>query len=131
MTDLALETLTVVAQRLQARDLSPVELTRHLLDRITRLDPRFHSYVTVLGEQALAQARAAEADIVRGGYRGPLHGIPVAVKDLCCTKHIPTTCGAQMFSTWAPEYDSTVVEKLANSVMCSFPSRIAPAAASF
>jgi amidase len=113
MTDLALTTLTTVAQRLQARDLSPVELTRHLLDRITRLDPRFHSYVTVLGAQAMAQARAAEADIVRGRYRGPLHGIPVAVKDLCCTKNIPTTCGAQMFSTWTPAQDSTVVEKLA------------------
>jgi amidase len=112
MTDLALTTLTTVAQRLQARDLSPIELTRHLLDRITRLDPHFHSYVTVLDEQALAQARAAEADIVRGRYRGPLHGIPVAVKDLCCTQNIPTTCGAQMFSTWTPTQDSTVVEKL-------------------
>ena len=78
MTDLALTTLTTVAQRIQARDLSPVELTRYLLDRITRLDPRFHSYVTVLGEQAMAQARAAEAEIVRGaiedrcmGYRWP------------------------------------------------------------
>src|SRR5262245_14898415 len=113
MTDLALTTLTTVAQRLQARDLSPVELTRHLLDRITRLDPRFHSYVTVLSEQAMAQARAAEADIVRGRYRGPLHGIPVAVKDLCGTQNIPTTCGAQMFRDWRPDAESTVVEKLA------------------
>jgi Asp-tRNA(Asn)/Glu-tRNA(Gln) amidotransferase A subunit family amidase len=95
MTDLALATLTAVAQRIQARDLSPVELTRHLLDRIASHDQRFHSYVTVLDEQAIAQASAAEADIIRGRYRGPLHGIPVAVKDLCCTTNIPTTCGAQ------------------------------------
>ena len=81
MTDLALAPLTAVAQRLQTGDLSPVELTRHLLDRIARLDPRFHSYVTVLDEQAMAQARAAEADLLRGRSRGPLHGIPVAVKD--------------------------------------------------
>ena len=113
MTDLALATLTAVAQRLQARDLSPVELTRHLLDRIARLDQRFHSYVTVLDEQAMAQARAAEADILSGRYRGPLHGIPVAVKDLCCTTDIPTTCGAQMFSHWRPDHEGTVVAKLA------------------
>ena len=89
MTDLALAPLTAVAQRLQTGDLSPVELTRHLLDRIARLDPRFHSYVTVLDEQAMAQARAAEADLLRGRSRGPLHGIPVAVKDLCCTPRVP------------------------------------------
>jgi amidase len=113
MTDLALAPLTAVAQRLQTGDLSPVELTRHLLDRIARLDPRFHSYVTVLDEQAMAQARAAEADLLRGRSRGPLHGIPVAVKDLCCTTKSPTTCGAQMFRDWRPDADSTVVEKLA------------------
>ena len=113
MTALALATLTAVARRLQARDLSPVELTRHLLDRIARLDQRFHSYVTVLDEQAMAQASAAEADILSGRYRGPLHGIPVAVKDLCCTTDIPTTCGAQMFSHWRPDHEGTVVAKLA------------------
>src|SRR2546428_2102201 len=100
MTDLALETLTAVAQRVQACDLSPVELTRSLLDRITRLDQRFQSYVTVLAEQAMVQARAAEADIAGGHYRGPLHGIPMAVKDLCFTRGIPTTCGAQMLTNW-------------------------------
>src|SRR5918911_1660098 len=113
MPDLALATLTTVAQRVRARDLSPVELTRRLLDRIARLEPRFHSYVTVLAEPAMAQARAAEADIASGRYRGPLHGIPVAVKDLCFTRGIPTTCGAQMLADWVPEHDGTVVQKLA------------------
>lgn len=113
MIDLALENLTVVAQRLQAHDLSPVELTRHMLDRIERLDTRFHSYVTVLADQAMAQARTAEAAIMRGDYRGPLHGIPVAVKDLCFTRGIPTTCGARMFADWQPDHDGTVVQKFA------------------
>ena len=112
MIDLALENLTVVAQRLQGGDLSPVALTRHMLDRIERFDTQFHSYVTVLAEQAMAQARAAEAAITRGNYRGPLHGIPVAVKDLCFTKGITTTCGARMFADWQPDHDGTVVQKL-------------------
>jgi len=112
MTDLALSTLTTVAQRIQARELSPVELTRHLLDRIDALDSRFHSYVTVLADQALAQAARAETEIANGHYRGPLHGIPLAVKDLCFTKGIPTTCGSQMFADWIPDHDGTVVVKL-------------------
>lgn len=115
MTDLALQTLTAVAQRLRARDLSPVELTRHLLERIERLDRRFHSYVVVLAEQAMAQASTAEAAIAHGNYRGPLHGIPVAVKDLCFTKGIPTTCGAQMFADWKPEQDGTTVRQLVDA----------------
>ncbi len=112
MTDLALSTLTATAQRIQARELSPVELTRHLLARIAALDNHYHSYVTVLAEPALAQAAAAEAEIAAGTYRGPLHGIPIALKDLCFTKGIPTTCGAQMFANWIPDHDGTVVQKL-------------------
>jgi len=112
MTDLALSTLTTVAQRIQARELSPVELTRHLLDRIDALDSRFHSYVTILADQALAQAAQAETEIANGHYRGPLHGIPLAVKDLCFTKGIPTTCGSQHFADVMPDDDGTVVVKL-------------------
>ncbi len=112
MTDLALSTLTEVAQRIQARDLSPVELTRHLLDRIELLDQRFHSYVTVMTEQALAAAAVAETEIANGHYRGPLHGIPLAVKDLCFTQGVPTTCGSQHFADAMPDYDGTVVTKL-------------------
>jgi amidase len=112
MTDLALSTLFATAQRIQARELSPVEVTRHLLARIAALDPHYHSYVTVLADQALAQAAVAEAEITAGHYRGPLHGIPIALKDLCFTKGIPTTCGAQMFANWLPDHDGTVVQKL-------------------
>ncbi|MEZ4862275.1 MAG: amidase [Caldilineaceae bacterium] len=112
MNDLALRTLTAVAQQIQARELSPVEVTRHMLARIAQLDSHLHSYVTVLTEQALVQATQAEAEIAQGKYRGPLHGIPIAVKDLCFMRGIPTTCGSQMFAQWIPDNDATVVEKL-------------------
>ena len=112
MTALALSTLTAVAKRIQARELSPVELTRQMLDRIDTLDKRFHSYVTVLADRALAQAEAAEAEIAGGHYRGPLHGMPLAVKDLCFIKGTPTTCGSQMLADWRPDQNATVVWKL-------------------
>jgi amidase len=115
MTDLAFANLTEVAKRIRTRDLSPVELTRHMLARIEALDGRFHSYVTILADQALAQAAAAEAEIARGHYRGLLHGIPLAVKDLCFTKGIPTSCGSQMMKDWIPDQDGTVVWKLAEA----------------
>jgi amidase len=101
-----------VAQQIEARKLSPVALTRQMLDRIDALDQRFHSYVTVLADRALAQAEAAEAEIAGGHYRGPLHGIPLAVKDLCFMKGTVTTCGSQMLTEWMPDQNATVVWKL-------------------
>ncbi len=112
MTALALATLMDVAQQIQARTLSPVELTRQMLDRIDALDQRFHSYVTVLADRALAQAVAAEAEIAGGHYRGPLHGIPLAVKDLCFMKDTVTTCGSQMLTEWRPDQNATALWKL-------------------
>jgi amidase len=112
MTALALATLMDVAQQIHARKLSPVDLTRQMLDRIDALDPRFHSYVTVLADRALAQAKAAEAEIAGGHYRGPLHGVPLAVKDLCFMKDTVTTCGSQMLTEWMPDQNATVVWKL-------------------
>lgn len=112
MTALALATLMEVAQQIHARKLSPVDLTRQMLDRIDALDPRFHSYVTVLADRALAQAAAAEAEIAAGHYRGPLHGIPLAVKDLCFMQGTVTTCGSQMLTDWRPDQNATVVWKL-------------------
>ena len=112
MTDLALLPLMTLAPQLAARTLSPVELTQHLLDRIATLDSRFHSYVTVMADTALAQAKQAEAEIAAGNYRGPLHGIPIAVKDLCFTPEAPSSCGSQMFRDYQPADEATVVSKL-------------------
>jgi amidase len=107
--------LTEISRRLHSREISPVEVTRALLDRIDRLDGALRSYVTVLPESALARAREAEAEIGRGDIRGPLHGVPIAIKDLCATKGIRTTCGTSIRSDWIPAHDATVVERLGGS----------------
>lgn len=112
MPEIAFATLTEVAEQIRTRALSPVELTQHMLDRIAQFDGQLHAYVTVLAEESLAQAASAEAEIAAGNYRGPLHGIPLALKDLCFTKGIPTTCGSQMLADWRPDHDGTVVTKL-------------------
>ena len=75
-------TLAVAAEQICSRGLSPVELTRACLERIGRLDPELNAFITVTADLALEQARAAEAEINAGGWRGPLHGIPIALKDL-------------------------------------------------
>ncbi|WP_301123072.1 amidase [Mycolicibacterium fortuitum] len=100
------------AAALKSGQTSPVELTRALLDRINRLQPSLHAYVTVTEQTALAQAEQAEREITSGNYRGPLHGIPIAVKDLCRTKGIPTTAGMSIYAQYRPDYDATVVQRL-------------------
>jgi amidase len=111
-SELAYLPLTEVAALIEKRELSPVELTRAQLERIDDLDRRLHSYRTVLAERALAQARQAEAEIAAGRYRGPLHGIPIAVKDLIYSAGIPTACGSPMLQEWLPTADATVMRKL-------------------
>lgn len=112
MTDLAYLPLGEVANLLEKRELSPVELTRHLLDRIDRVDTHLHSYRTLLADRALEQARRAEAEIAGGAYRGRLHGVPIAVKDLVFTAGIPTSCGSTLMEGWLPTYDATVMHRL-------------------
>jgi len=85
--------LQEVARRIQSRDLSPVELTHLMLERIASVDPRLKSYATVMSEHALAYANMALQEIGAGRYRGPLHGVPVAVKDLCYSKGVRTMGG--------------------------------------
>jgi len=110
--DLHYATLSGVASLIEAREVSPVEVTRHLLDRIAALDGDLHSYVTVMEDEAMASARNAEAEILAGQYRGPLHGIPIGVKDLCHTRGVPTAGGTKVFADLVPEFDATVVAKL-------------------
>ena len=115
LTDIHYQPLTTVAKHIAAGDVSPVEVTKSILARIESLDSRFKSYVTVLPELALAQAKAAEAEIAKGVYRGPMHGIPIAVKDLCFTKGIKTTGGMTIHKDFVPDHDATVVSKLAEA----------------
>jgi amidase len=86
-----------VAKQIEAMEVSPVDLTKMTLDRIASLDPHLRSYATVMTQQALAAARTAEQEIRSGTYRGPLHGIPIAVKDLCYTRgnHTMGGCGVR------------------------------------
>ena len=85
--------LVEIGQRIQKRELSPVEATQAQLDRIARLDGQLKSYAYVMASSALEQAHAAEREIGSGKVRGPLHGVPIAVKDLCWTKDAPTAAG--------------------------------------
>jgi amidase len=106
------ESLLDVARRIERGEISSVELTQHMLARVEELDPRLHSYVTVTPEQALEAARQADQDIAEGRYRGPLHGSPVAVKDLCWTRGIRTTAGSGVLRDFVPGEDATVVSRL-------------------
>ena len=92
--------------------LSPVDLTQAMLERIAKVDPRLKSYATVMHEQALADARAAHQEIEAGRYRGPLHGVPIGIKDLCYTQGVRTMGGTAVLKNFVPTFDSTVVSKL-------------------
>jgi len=104
--------LTELSRRLHAREISPVEATTVELTRIERLDGQLKSFAHMMAESALVQARAAEAEITRGEIRGPLHGVPIAVKDLCWTQGVPTAAGMTIYKDFHPTEDATVVRKL-------------------
>ena len=110
--DLAIASIEEIAPMIAAKEVSPVDLTERMLSRIERLNPRLNAYMTVTGEQAMEQARAAEREISGGGYRGPLHGVPLAVKDLFATKGVRTTAGSKMLTDWTPDEDAAVVTML-------------------
>jgi amidase len=101
-----------IGRRIQSKEVSPVEATRAQLDRIGRLDAKLKSYATLMADQALADARLAETEIGKGNVRGPLHGVPIAVKDLCWTKGVPTAAGMTIYKDFKPDRDATVVRKL-------------------
>lgn len=104
--------LTELAAHIRARNISPVEVTRAQLDRIASLDDELGSYALVMADVAMADAERAEAEIAAGRYRGPLHGVPVAVKDLLWTQGFPTAAGMAIHKTYRPREDATVVRRL-------------------
>src|SRR6202050_1978715 len=110
-----LTTILEASQRLRKRELSPVELTKDCLERIEKLNPVLNAFITVTAELALQQAKQAEAEIQRSQWRGPLHGIPVGLKDLIDTAGIRTTAASALFKDRVPTEDAEVVRRLKNA----------------
>ena len=108
----ALETILQLAPRLQRKEISPVELTRDCLERIEKVNPTLNAFITVTAESALAEAHVAEAEITRGQWRGSLHGIPVALKDLIDTAGVRTTAASALYKDRVPAEDAEVVRRL-------------------
>jgi aspartyl-tRNA(Asn)/glutamyl-tRNA(Gln) amidotransferase subunit A len=102
-----------LAARFRKRELSPREVTDAYLSRIERTEPRLHAYITVTAERAREAAREAENQIMAGDWRGPFHGVPVALKDLCCTAGIRTTSGSKILADYIPAHDCTIWARLA------------------
>ncbi|HBY99158.1 MAG: amidase [Ardenticatenaceae bacterium] len=114
MANLELHRLTIeeLGPLLRNKTVSPTEVTGHFLERIATLGEHTNAYITVMAEAAMAEARAREAEILAGEYRGPLHGIPVALKDLYDTAGVRTTAASKIFADRVPEQDATTVRLL-------------------
>ncbi|HEY4980048.1 MAG TPA: amidase, partial [Candidatus Acidoferrum sp.] len=115
-----------LAKKIEAKQISPVELTESYLERSEKLGPKLNAYALLTPEIAMEQAQAAEKEIHQGHYRGPLHGIPYAAKDLLAVKGIPTTWGAKPYSNQVFDFNATVIEHLhhAGAVMIGKASMI-------
>src|SRR5574342_816989 len=112
MDELTSASLSDLAQAVRARKVGPVELTRAYLDRIARLDPTLHAYITVDTEVALAAAVVLEREATAGAWRGPLHGVPLAHKDLCLIPGLPTSCGTRTADYFVGAPPCTAVVRL-------------------
>lgn len=120
LSELLTRTITDVAPLIAKREVSPVELFEAQLERIAAHDASLHSYLLLTAELGRAQALAAEREIAAGDYRGPLHGIPLGLKDLICTKGISTTCASPILRDFKPLLDAAIVEKLyAAGALCT------------
>jgi len=105
-------TLREASRAIREKEISSRELTKILLDRIDRHNPAINAWITVLHEKALAEAVACDEELARGQARGPLHGVPVGLKDIFCTKGIRTTCGSRILHDFDPPYNATVTRKI-------------------
>jgi aspartyl-tRNA(Asn)/glutamyl-tRNA(Gln) amidotransferase subunit A len=110
--DLTKLTIGKLSSLIQNKNVSPVEITQAILERISKLNPKVNAYITVLEDQAMEKARIAEKDIMEGNYKGPMHGIPVAVKDNMEAKGFKTTCASKVRENHISTFDATVVDRL-------------------
>jgi aspartyl-tRNA(Asn)/glutamyl-tRNA(Gln) amidotransferase subunit A len=104
-----------LAALIKAKKVSPVEVTQAFLDRIEAINPKLNAFITITREQAIAQARQVEKEVLAGRYLGPLHGLPYAPKDILATKGLLTTNGSKVTADWIPTYESTVTERLSKA----------------
>ena len=104
--------LSEAAQLVRAGEVSPVELTSACLERIERVDPALNAFITVTADAAMAEARAAESELARGRWRGPLHGIPIALKDVVDTGGVRTTAASGLYADRVPVRDAEVARRL-------------------
>ena len=111
MTAVHYLTIGELSQEIKQKKISPVEVTRALLERIDSLDGQLDAFATVMADSALQEAQTAEQQIMDGDYRGPLHGIPLAVKDLCYTRGVRTMGGTAVLRDFVPDFDATVVRR--------------------
>jgi aspartyl-tRNA(Asn)/glutamyl-tRNA(Gln) amidotransferase subunit A len=105
-------TIEELSKLISSKDLSPVDLIEATIDQIKILNPELNAFITVLEDSARAEAKEAESQIIQGKYKGPLHGIPISLKDLIYVRGVRSTSGSKILSDYIPEYDSTVVRKL-------------------
>src|SRR5207248_7351827 len=111
-SDLLQLDLREAADLLKLRKISPVELTQACLERIEKLDPLLNAFITVTADSALAEAKTAEEEIAQGRWRGALHGIPIALKDLIETAGVKTTAASALYANQIPRHDAEVVTRL-------------------
>ncbi|HZC22717.1 MAG TPA: amidase [Candidatus Binatia bacterium] len=104
--------ISELAPRLRRKEISPVEITQGCLSRIEKLNPALNAFITVMGDSALKEARAAEAEILKGNWRGPLHGVPIALKDLIDTAGVRTTAASALYAQRVPSEDAEIVRRL-------------------
>ena len=110
--DLCYTPATELAARVRAKDVSPVELVENSLARIEEVNPTLNCFCFTFPNEALDKARAAEAAVLAGESLGPLHGVPIAIKDATPTKGKRTTIGSAIYENWVPDFDALVVENL-------------------
>ena len=105
-------TILEAAEKLRRREVTSLELTKACLERIEQDPAKLNAFITVAAERAIEEARRRDEELERGNLLGPLHGVPVAVKDVFCTAGLRTTCGSALFAGYVPDHDAAVVERL-------------------
>lgn len=115
MNELLFETIENAGNAINNKQISPVELTQMTLNQIRKHEPNVNAFITVMEEEALAEAKQLEAELMNNKVRGPLHGLPIAVKDILQTAGVKTTGGSKIFEDWIPDEDAVAVQKLRDS----------------